>query len=101
MILPKVEPILIDEGCGLTQRFRSTTPGIHDRENIRMGFRMEPTTNRTNVLSHALTPSGQAMTLELFGVANNVMMELVQLSDHVKDARIGHVELVQKSTVDR
>ena len=29
------------------------------------------------------------------------MMELAQLSDHVKDARIGHVELVQKSTIDR
>ena len=62
---------------------------------------MKPATNRTNVLSHALTPSGQAMTLKLFGIAVDVMVELVQLSDHVKDARIGHVELVQKSTVDR
>ena len=31
-ILPKVEPILIDEGCGPTQRLRSTTVGIGDRK---------------------------------------------------------------------
>ena len=61
---------------------------------------MEPTTHRTDALCHALTPGDQAMTLKLFGSVVDVVVKLVQLSDHVEDARIGDVKLVQESTIN-
>ena len=101
MILPKIDPILMNEGRSLTQRFRSATLGIGDRKNIGLRFRMKPTTDRTDVLRHALTPRRQATTLKLFGSMVDVVMKLVQLTDHVENARIGNVEFVQKSTINR